>query len=84
MTQPDQLTEADLARMTPEEIVQAQDEGRCDQLLGIDPEQTALVHRGTHDVITDADIQALAAIGRQDLIAAAYEAGRYNPNGDSQ
>ena len=35
-TSPTQLTEADLARMSPEEIVQAKTEGRFNKLLGIE------------------------------------------------
>ena len=53
MTNDDQLTRADLAGMTPEQIVEAKAAGRCDQILGIhvSEEETLLLARATNEVL---------------------------------
>lgn len=83
MTDPRQLTKDDLRSMTPEQIVEAMDNDLCNELLGVKPENTALVLKAKHDVLTRADMKALAAIGRNDLISDAYEAGRIATTGDN-
>jgi hypothetical protein len=61
------------------EVIAAADRGDYDELLGITPEQRALLTRATGDgPMAYGDVVALAAIHRDDLIAAAYDAGRIN------
>lgn len=67
-----QLTEDDLATMTAEQIVQAQAQGRCANLLG----QPVIPATGQ---LTDKHMTALKAMHNgHELIAQAYEAGRFN------
>jgi hypothetical protein len=67
-----QLTAADLTRLTAErkhnEIEQARTEGRLDALLGVPPEQIALLDRARNGRVDVTDVQALAALRRHDLI----------------
>lgn len=71
-----QLCRGDLAGMTPEQIVEAKADGRINDLLGIPPEETALIARARDGQITPADVKALYALRQYDLIADAQAAGR--------
>lgn len=82
MTTARQLTEDDLRGMTPEQIVEAMDNDLCDALLGVKPENTALVHKARHSILNDADMRELREIGREDLIVTAYDEHRIT-NGDA-
>jgi hypothetical protein len=84
MTQqpPPQLAREDLAGMSPEQIVAAIDTNLCDEMLGVPPEQTALVHRARHGQLDLADVRALSALGRADLVNLAHNENRIHPNGD--
>lgn len=71
----DQLTDADLEHMAPDDIVQAKADGRLDTLLGIPQDE--------HDVIAKAragerldldDVANLARLGHPELVAAARAA----------
>lgn len=67
-----QLTEDDLKTMTAEQIVQAQDEGRCADLLG----QPVIPATGQ---LTDKHITAMKQMANgHELIAQAHEAGRFD------
>lgn len=67
-----QLTEDDLKTMTPEQIVKAQDEGRCADLLG----QPAIPATGQ---LTDKHVTAMKQMANgHELIAQAHEQGRFN------
>jgi hypothetical protein len=67
-----------------QEVIDAAEQGDYDERLGISTEQRDLLNRAAEALISDADVEALAAIGRHDLIAAAYDADRitHTPNGD--
>lgn len=65
-----QLTEDDLKTMSPDEIVKAQDEGRCADLLG----QPVIPATGQ---LTDKHVTAMKQLANgHELISDAYEAGR--------
>lgn len=59
-----------------EEIDAARTEGRLALVLGTPPEEVALIDRAEFSTLTRADVQALAALNRHDLIETARTAGR--------
>lgn len=72
-----QLHRAALASMTPDEISDAYDAGRLAVTLGErTPEEAALIARATTGTVTLADVHALTAIGRHDLINDAHRSDR--------
>lgn len=75
--QPAQLTRADLARMTPDQIENARTAGRLDTLLGVPrDEHDALAAARSEGLLTLEHVHTLARIGRHDDIEAARAAGR--------
>ena len=67
-----QLTEDDLKSMTAEQIVEAQEQGRCANLLG----QPVIPATGQ---LTDKHITAMKQMANgHELIAQAHEQGRFN------
>jgi hypothetical protein len=68
-----------------QEVIDAAENGDYDERLGISTEQRELLTRAAGDKpLSSADVEALSAIQRHDLIAAAYDADRitHTPNGD--
>lgn len=60
-----------------EAVIAAAERGDYDDRLGITPEHRALLTRATGtDPVSLADVRALAASGRADLIDSAHRAGR--------
>lgn len=78
MSSTTQLTEDDLKTMTPDAIDDARLAGRCDALLGVPPEDVALLDRARHgtDPLNDTDVERLSALGRHELILTAAAADR--------
>jgi hypothetical protein len=70
-----QLSRDDLDGMTAEEIVAAYDNEEFAELLGATPEEVDAIERAG-DVLTPADIEAFAAVGRYDLIVNAANQDR--------
>lgn len=67
-----QLTEDDLKTMSPEQIVVAQDQGRCADLLG----QPVIPSTGQ---LTAAHMEAMGNLANgHELITEAYEQGRFD------
>ncbi|WP_106814262.1 hypothetical protein [Microbacterium timonense] len=68
-----QLSRDDLAGMTPAQITEAHDAGRFNDLIGIDPADTALVQRASapdiRHTFTATEVRRLRALGRHDLVA---------------
>lgn len=71
MTAPDQLTAADLATMSHDDIETARNAGQLERILGVPDDQIALTTRAREGRINADDARALAAIGRHDLIETA-------------
>lgn len=65
---PQQLTRSDLASMMPSAVEQARKDGRLDNILGVAKSETDLLERTQSGPVTRADLTALAALGRHDLI----------------
>ena len=88
MTDHEQLTSADVSRLTKErkydEIEAARQDGRLALLLGTPQEEVDLIAKALTERIDLADVQALTAIGRPDLINAAREADRINYQEDDK
>ena len=83
-----QLNRDDMSGLTPEEIDEAHEQDRFALMLGADPDKAALLDRA-HDpnaTLTAADLKALRAAGRDDLIDEAYTSGRLDHmmNGETQ
>jgi hypothetical protein len=57
--------------MTPEQIETARLDGRLDRVLGVPDHVIALAAKARTERIDAADVRALAALGRHDLIEAA-------------
>jgi hypothetical protein len=73
---PDQLSRRELDGLDADAIVKARREGRLDNLLGVPAEQVELMDRARNGVISRADVQELAKLGRHDLIVAAHKETR--------
>ncbi len=78
MTESDQLTRADLAQLSAEQIEEARVNGRLAHLLGAPETDTELVRRAKTEVIGRSDIKALFALGQHDLIEEARATNRIN------
>jgi hypothetical protein len=68
-----------------QEVIAGADRGEYDEQFGISTEERELLTRAAGDKpLSSADVEALSAIQRHDLIAAAYDADRitHTPNGD--
>jgi hypothetical protein len=76
VTAPDQLTAADLATMSHQDIEDARETGRLEILLGVPAADVELTARARQGRINADDARALAAIGRYDLIEDARASDR--------
>lgn len=80
MTAPDQLTREHLKAMTPEQIVEARAQGRCDRILGVSEEEIELraIARDPNAQMTTDTAVAMTRAGLHQAVAKASQEGRIN------
>jgi hypothetical protein len=78
-----QLTSADLAGMSPQQIDQARQEGRLARLLGVADDEIDLRERVANGgTFTRAEARELNRLGLYDAVLEAHRDGRITPDTD--